>query len=791
MVSISERRETHTHRSLSDFLSSASDDGEDETNPPPLLHTSLSHSRIFSQCASAAQTCGSGVEARSVSRRHVSAGAAPLRLSSRADGAVACRQSSHPDGGLLSPDGVHDLQCFMRRDSSLRVCEWKPGKDLSRKNYTLVVRQNSSRNYCKLYDNIAGLFANAQWYTDRIVAAEVYENRESANCSRAAYRGRPSFRCNLPLATNFSRQAGMLDLKVRWTQKDKTIMKVDYRAVGEPSQSKVATCQSLDRCTVQNLNASLTYRVRIGCVPCSQCPWSPAHVVPAELTQRPEILTKEEGKSNQGRRTIFLTWTFLQLYDGFNVTISKASGEAVQERVSTTHRNIRLLLSYSAYRVDIQAFNNASVSPPQTVDVPQHFLLSDGETSGINVEVHNMSSFTVHWGAQRLSIIKCFSVEWTDTQTKKTMFQSFYEGNKNYRTCKKLPEPLEPYTRYRLSLHTRHQKHPCNLRSINNTESTYGSTLFYAIEGVPISYPMNLTCFNVTKTSVVLSWSFIPEADLRGFLLGYAIFYSENQRGETHSEKNVTVDPKSSTRQLHGLKSGAVYQVQISGITRPGIGVRSPASRFETIQSDEYKVGAVLSSVLLMVIMATFGLFGSPVVKRVKVLLWPSLPSPGQSVAMQKMQQCPLQYRETSEAAVEEYDNCSLQIVEEEVPVLLPHQEDEKIPEDTEDEDGEEDAGGKASPRPSESAPLPLTGDYTTLEMFLRVPSAGVYMENMQQDLATRDKTKPVHSKDRDESSQMNWDSTGQAVARVGPGGLDLPLHAGAAATALLQVHSD
>lgn len=46
-----------------------------------------------------------------------------------------------------------------------------------------------------------------------------------------------------------------------------------------------------------------------------------------------------------------------------------------------------------------------------------------------------------------------------------------------------LPEPLEPYKRYSITLHTRPNKGTCNLKHINNSESTYGSTQFYVTEG--------------------------------------------------------------------------------------------------------------------------------------------------------------------------------------------------------------------------------------------------------------------------------------------------------------------
>lgn len=44
-------------------------------------------------------------------------------------------------------------------------------------------------------------------------------------------------------------------------------------------------------------------------------------------------------------------------------------------------------------------------------------------------------------------------------------------------------EPLEPYSRYSITLHTRPNKVTCNMKRINNSESTYGSTQFYFIEG--------------------------------------------------------------------------------------------------------------------------------------------------------------------------------------------------------------------------------------------------------------------------------------------------------------------
>lgn len=60
-----------------------------------------------------------------------------------------------------------------------------------------------------------------------------------------------------------------------------------------------------------------------------------------------------------------------ELHDGYHVTIGKASGEAPCERINTTQPEIRLILSYSAYHLNISAVNNASASPALSHVIPQ------------------------------------------------------------------------------------------------------------------------------------------------------------------------------------------------------------------------------------------------------------------------------------------------------------------------------------------------------------------------------------------------------------------------------------
>lgn len=136
---------------------------------------------------------------------------------------------------------------------------------------------------------------------------------------------------------------------------------------------------------------------------------------------------------------------------------------------------------------------------------------------------------------------------------------------------RKHTEALEPFTRYSLTLHTRPDKDTCDMKSVNHSESTYGTTRFYLAEGsesagvkllffswdelaqcrrpvghillfkAPLSGPENITFANVTLDSAGLQWTAIPEEDLRGFLLGYTIRYAEyNREGTTTTGSSRT-----------------------------------------------------------------------------------------------------------------------------------------------------------------------------------------------------------------------------------------------------------
>ncbi|XP_008274360.1 interleukin-31 receptor subunit alpha [Stegastes partitus] len=646
-------------------------------------------------------------------------------------------------------DGVHDLDCFSKHNSLGNInCVWKPGKHMSKKTYTLIIQQQS-KNYCRICRNMTELSKAITIYKDQNLTAEVFENR-SGNCTKAVFRGSPEhlLRCGPPSRVSFSRHSGRLDVNVGWKPEDAEAVKnysVRYKAVSSPSWNKTnATSKNESSCSVDDLNSSLVYIVQIQCnrnKKCSQCPWSEAYSVPSELTTRPVIVNLEvtDITEKEGRRRVSITWRFpaKEQSDDYYVTIEKASGEAPRQQMKTSQPEITLILSYSAYQLDISAANNASISPAVSQIIPQR---EDGmREEKLNVTVHHNTSFTVYWKDDLIRTFVCYSVEWRE-EGEKTVYMSFYQDAQNSRTLFPLPEPLKPYKRYSITLHTRPNKDTCNMKHINNSESTYGSTQFYFMEGPPARAPSNISSYNKTLKSMVLQWSSIPEEYIRGFLLGYIIHYTEYHQRGTSTENNVTVDPEFNSYELSDLKSGTAYKVQIAGFTSAGAGLRSPARIFKTDDDANFNVSSMIA---VFAVMAIVLIFGTPLIKRAKAVLWPSIPNPGNSNAMQKIDgPCELELLEAiNTLQVEEWDTNSLQIVEKEAVIpastlpsalLCAAEDEEDSPEMICDwfQMDTDSAAGEISPEDTtdtlletqqtniQNAPLVFSSGYTTMEMF-------------------------------------------------------------------------
>ncbi|KAM3599540.1 uncharacterized protein V6R79_007627 [Siganus canaliculatus] len=640
----------------------------------------------------------------------------------------------------IHPDGVHDLDCFGKYSSvaKKKTCVWKPGKQTSDNRYTLVIQQQrNSRTDCTAHSNITTFSHEIKLFEKYNVTALVFENSESSNCTKAVFRAASGnlYRCGPPTVESCSRRSGKVLVNVSWPQGDRKVVQdyqVRYKELdSEPWREPPVECRKGENCTVENLNASQVYSVQIRCKTnekCSQCVWSEVYTVPSELTEPPVFVDLQDVARSEGSRLVTLAWKLPaeEQHDGFSVTVGKASGESPLEKIPTTQSTISLILSHSAYRVHVSAVNNASASPALSGIILRRPDEPGLRAPELNVTANSNSSFTVQWEGNHTRNYVCFSVEWMK-KGQKTAYKSFHEDKNNYRTLSSLSEPLEPYERYSITLHMRPNKDTCNMKRVNNSEITYGSTQFYLREGTPVTPPANISSSNVTLRSVTLQWSSIQEEDARGFLLGYTIHYTEYQNRGRGNETSVRVDPASNSYELEDLKSGTAYEVQISGFTRAGSGVRSAAVLFKT-KTQAYSLSVILTAFACG---AAVLIFTSPIIKRVKAILWPSIPNPGNSNAMQKIDwPCELELLESVKTLmVEEWDTNSLQIVEKEA-VMPPstHASTSTLPllSASEDEgDSDDDVGDVSEHTPAQSvhrtelqAPLAFTSGYTTMEMW-------------------------------------------------------------------------
>ncbi|XP_054908661.1 oncostatin-M-specific receptor subunit beta [Poeciliopsis prolifica] len=639
----------------------------------------------------------------------------------------------------IQPDGVHNLDCF-RKYKNDEKCTWEPGKHGS-KIYMFILQQ-AEKSLCYVYYNITEPSRKLSIF-DHNFTVEVIENDVGkANCTKAVFSGSKKTlkrSCGPPNQVLLTRPPGALQVNVTWPKGDgNNKISVRYAALGSRSWNQTVESELPNTAMVEKVTPSLVYEVQIQCVTtaeCSRCPWSKNYYVLSELTTQPIIVSTKyaDVALKTGCRLISVTWKFpvKDLFDGYRVTVWKESGEPSQELLTTSEPEIRLILSYAAYRLNISAYNNASVSPAATHVIPEHRDANGLGDGKLNVTVHNSTAFTIHWRFDQISRYVCYVVEWMK-KGHSGWYQSFFEDTNARKTVSSLSERLEPYSRYRVALHLRPNKNTCNMKHVNNSERTYGATEFYLTEGSPVGAPANVSFHNVTLNSALLQWSHIPEEDLRGFLLGYIIYYTEHHYQEASTVHNITVDPDSTSFHMKALKSGTAYQVQISGFTSKGEGIRSLPSVFKTDQKVSFSIRGAITA---FIVVACLLVFGSPVIKRAKAVLWPRVPNPGHSDAVQKIEspgQLKLLEALATLKVVEEWDTKSFQILEREAAVppqtssMLPHVrtcEDDTLETahawSERDEDSATDDDAADTQRTHfQSAPFTLAGGYTTMEMF-------------------------------------------------------------------------
>ncbi|XP_066567655.1 interleukin-31 receptor subunit alpha [Amia ocellicauda] len=644
-----------------------------------------------------------------------------------------------------SGDGVHDLDCFLTKQNYNPLhCSWKPGFNTSdTRNYTFIILQEQ-RESSKVFRNILTTSHTFDVYLNDNMTVLV---RDESDYSETCFKGMPNnlVRCDQPRNISFNWNSGLFNVvlvEVKFAEQ----YEVQYAENNSAAWSQVELDYK-NGVVVKGLDPERSYRVRVRCVKkpkCNLCVWSDTFLVPPELTARPEIVKFETKAMEGGKRWFFLSWQMARNWsvNFYNVTVRKQSQREPDLPVITTFPELSLILSGSAYLVSVVAFNSAGKSPPaqrrlaafENIDLP-------GE---INATVSLGKSFVISWDRRKTQSYSCYAIEWGPARNA-TDLVSFYlrkPNINNYKIQGTSARPLEPFRRYQFILLLRLEKETCNLKHINDSESTYGRTEVYLQEGSPKSAPSNVSSCNVTASSAVIEWSPVPEEELRGFLQGYVVQYSITNRGDT--TLNITVSSHENSYKLSNLSSQTLYTARVSAFTRAGEGEFSHPIVFETEfnESDpvSYSILWILSGLALGFILLAHG--GSKAFKRGKKLFWPTIPHPGNSNAIQRIDgsltQDILDPKATLyEAPMENTDANSLHIIEETMKMLPERSESVNIvqvdedlpPRSLSEEEGHKDQHYitehiSTDVEPTNvGPPSAFVSDYTTMEHFQQVLS--------------------------------------------------------------------
>ncbi|XP_016336111.1 interleukin-6 receptor subunit beta-like [Sinocyclocheilus anshuiensis] len=541
-------------------------------------------------------------------------------------------------------EGVSDLACYIKyiKTKLMSICEWKGNMSTS---YTLYTKQRK----CSC---IAVHQKDKIWTSNYFVvvldwnmtAHVIATSKDQPSCTYTNFSGIPSMMtmCGPHSKLTYKRSSGHLTVWVEWGTESKYIKNflVKYREFNT-TKWKEQQSKNNKECVLWNLTPSLPYELQTQCVPnkeCAQCPLSKVIMVPPELTDAPSIqLEIQDHMQNRfispGQRKVVVKWEYAnsEAVANYSVTVRKVSGEpSNRDSFSTEDSSLTLILSYSAYNISIRALNSAGSSPVSSIAIEQMDEWRDS-FGPFTVNITGNNSFSLSWSSSVSSV--CYSVEWW-AKGQIPAFRSFYVKQTHKEKTEKTESIFQPYTRYYFFLHIRPYQDTCNMKNVNDSETTYGTAQTYFTEGSPISAPGNVSILNITQHSSVITWSPVSEEDLRGFLLGYCIYLTED-----NNETSFKVDPSINSYELQNLESNSAYRVQLSAFTAAGEGERSDFTHFVTKLPEFTALNSIIAAVVVGIIILLLAVhFSFRLLHRAKKLLWPSIPNPENSNAVQKIE---------------------------------------------------------------------------------------------------------------------------------------------------------
>ncbi|XP_057900437.1 interleukin-6 receptor subunit beta-like [Melospiza georgiana] len=533
------------------------------------------------------------------------------------------------------PDWDNELVCYKELSEDL-TCTWLPVPSAANTvNYTVYLKWNKIRKLFQRNTSSPSItIERKNLYIERFATIWIAVNYDNDTCAKGkniSVLPSKAGKCLSPSNINAYQITNQLIMK--WDLPTAhTPYELRYReALTESAPWTVVPVGSnVSNVTISNLNAMSSYIVQLRCIIKDDlncvCIWGKEILVPHKLMNKPRISYNVTTQVSPGRRSVLLKWEVAQSENilGYFVNVERIPNSCSQppNHISLKDRKILVNVSMAYYRLNISAYNEAGESPRAIYIVPE-FPVTD-----LPGQIHVKSQGTnavVTWTPEYKP--KCFVVDW-GTSKENMHMKIITTATGNFTL-----DNFQPYKLYKIMVHA---SDACQCESFIKHEKTFGVTHFYFIEGVPRTGPANVTILNITKHSALVKWTEIPAEDRLGFLQGYRISYTDSSRKKSPA---VTLDTSITSYHLTGLKEKTTYRVQISGFTSAGEGPQTLSQPFSTPKYDKGELeGFVIGLCFSMVLILVFApLTCSLVIKRLKISYWHSVPTPGNSTALQDM----------------------------------------------------------------------------------------------------------------------------------------------------------
>lgn len=100
----------------------------------------------------------------------------------------------------------------------------------------------------------------------------------------------------------------------------------------------------------------------------------------------------------------------------------------------------------------------------------------------------------------------------------------------------------------------------------------------------PVAPPANVTLFNKTSTSILVTWDEVPYGKRKGQILQYKVIY----KAENENSKSIEVNRSTHALKIINLKQNTKYNITVSAATVKGYGPSSEPISIFTGQDSEY-----------------------------------------------------------------------------------------------------------------------------------------------------------------------------------------------------------